>query len=297
MARLEPGDTLCVAAGTYAGEVSGRVPHGRPGAPITLLGLPAGDRRPVVHGGFALIDPDHWIISGLAFTNPSPVNPDNRLVSVLGGTGWVFEDNEVVDGPYAGLLVAASTVHGPPTDYTIRHNAIHRTAAANLYLNPSRFSTGGLVEYNLFYDSGTENVKLGWGGEQNCTGPNFQSFGIGEVTFRYNTVHGATRGALYIAEPGGRHSVDVYRNLFSGQPDHLVRYDSVEGCLGERVTVHDNAGGLAPRFSEDFGDSPANVAHERGNQFPVDPAYGSEAPDGFRPATVEARGYGRYAQD
>ncbi|MCW2739630.1 MAG: hypothetical protein JWR45_52 [Blastococcus sp.] len=297
MGRLAPGDTLCVTAGTYAEEVSGPLPHGRPGAPITLLGLSAGDRRPVIQGGFALIDPDYWTVSGLLFTNPAPVNADRRLVSILGGTGWVFEDNEVVDGPYAGMLVAASTMHGPPTEYVIRHNVIHGTAAANLYLNPSRFSTGGLVEYNLFYDSGTENVKLGWGGDQGCTGPRFEDFGIGEVTFRSNTLHGATRGALYIAEPGGRYTVDVYRNLFSGQPEYLVRYDSVEGCLGDRVTVHDNAGGLAPRFSEDFGDSPVNVGHERGNKFPVDPAYVSETPDGFRPGTAEAQGYGRDAQD
>ena len=292
--ELGPGDTLCVRSGTYQEEVTARPPAGQPGAPITLRGLGSGDQRAVIRGGFALVNPDFWTVSGLRFTNPTPENPDDRLVSILGGTGWVFEGNEVWNGPYAGLLVGASQAAGPPIDYTIRGNAIHDTGATNLYLNPSRASTGGLVERNLFFDSGTENVKLGWGGDQPCRGSNFREFGIGEVTFRYNTLHEAERGALIIAEPGGLHDVDVYGNLFTEEPDHLVRYDDVQGCLGSKVDVHDNAGGLAPRFSEDFGDSPENVEQEHGNVFPVDPEYGSTGPDGFRPDNSDVRAFGRY---
>jgi hypothetical protein len=283
-----------VQPGTYDEEVSTRPPAGLPTARITLTGLGSGSGRPLIRGGFALVDPDYWTISNLRFTNPSPANPDNRLVSILAGTGWLFEGNEVFDGPYAGLLVGASETAGPPQDYVIRGNAIHDTAATNLYLNPSRSSTGGLVEQNLFFASGTENVKLGWGGDQPCTGQHRKEFGIGGVTFRYNTLHDARRGALIIAEPGGLEDVDVYRNLFTGEPDHLVRYDSVARCLGNRVFVHDNAGGDAPKFSEDFGDSPENVAHEHGNDFPVDPQYQSLDADGFRPGNTETRGFGRY---
>ena len=294
LAKLVAGNTLCVRAGTYDEEVTAQPPRGNPGARITLTGLGSPDERPVIHGGFALVDPDYWTISGLRFTNPSPSNDDQRLVSILGGTGWLFEDNEVVDGPYAGLLVGASENSGPPEDYTIRGNVVHGTGATNLYLNPSRFSTGGLVEQNVFFDSGTENVKLGWGGDNGCTGSRFRDFGIGEVTFRYNTLHDAERGALIIAEPGGLHAVDVYRNLFTGEPDHLVRYDSVDGCLGNRVSVRDNAGGLAPKFSEDFGDSPVNRAREHGNVFPIDPEYRSTGADGFVPGNPEAESFGRY---
>ncbi len=294
--KLSAGDTLCVGGGTYREEVTSTPPRGTATSQITLLGTAGNTGRPVIEGSFALIDPDYWTISGLRFTNPSPGDDDERLVTILGGSGWRFEDNEVFDGPYAGVLVGASQTWGPPNDYTIRGNVIHGTGAANLYLNPSRFSTGGLVEENLFFDSGTENVKLGWGGDGGCRGREFEEFGIGGVSFRYNTLHGAQDGALIIAEPGGLHDVDVYGNLLTGQPRHLVRYDSVEGCLGARVYVYGNAGGLAPQFSEDFGDSPENVEHEGDNVFPIDPEYRSTGADGFRPQSSRAQAFGRYAR-
>jgi Right handed beta helix region/Protein of unknown function (DUF1565) len=294
ISKLAAGDTLCVRRGTYDEEVGGPLPKGNAASRITLLGLSQDGERPMIRGGFALIDPDYWTISGLHFTNPSPANDDNRLVSILGGTDWVFQNNEVADGPYAGLLVGASETGGPPRDYTIRGNVVHDTGATNLYLNPSRFSTGGLVERNIFFASGTENVKLGWGGNGGCHGRKFNEFGIGGVTFRNNTLHDAKRGALIIAEPGGLHDVDVYGNLFTDEPEYLVRYDSVEGCLGDRVKVHDNAGGLAHKFGEDFGDSPANVSSEHGNVFPIDPDYGSTGPDGFLPQNPGAQPFGRY---
>jgi hypothetical protein len=295
--KVRQGETLCVHGGTYVETVgAAEPPEGRAAAGITLVGLADGGSRPEIRGEFSVVNPDGWTISGFRFTNPSPrASSDQRIVSILGGSDWRFEDNEVTDGPYAGIVIAESTRSGPPRNYVIRNNVVHGTAATNLYLNPSRFSTGGLVEHNLFYDSGTENVKLGWGGTGGCTGTNFQQFGIGAVTFRFNTMDGAQRGALYIAEPGGVHDVDVYGNLLSGQPDYLVRYDSVEGCLGGKVTVHDNAGGRAPRFSQDFGASPVNVSHEHRNVFPIDPQYDARTPTGFHPGNPQAQAFGRYA--
>jgi hypothetical protein len=293
--KLKGGDTLCVRAGIYDEKVTGTVPPGTAASRITVLGVGEDDQFAEIRGGLALVDPDFWTISGLRVTNPSPGGDEDPLVSIVGGTGWIFERNEVVDGPYAGVLVGASQRRGPPTDYIIRDNVVHDTRAANLYLNPSRFSTGGLVERNIFFDSETENAKLGWGGDEGCTGRKFTDFGIGEVTFRYNTLHHAVLAALIIAEPGGLHDVDVYGNLFTEQPDQLVRYDSVEGCLGDRVTVRHNAGGAAPRFSQDFEDSSENVEHERGNVFPIDPDYSSTEPDGFLPRNPEAQRFGRYA--
>jgi hypothetical protein len=296
LSKLSAGDTLCVRSGTYDEEVAAATPpQGTAASRIALRGVSEDGEPPVIRGGFSLVGPDKWTISGLRFTNPSPANDDDRVVSILGGAGWIFENNEVFDGPYAGLLVAASQTNGAPRDYIIRANVIHHTKATNLYLNPSRFSTGGLVERNVFFDSGTENVKLGWGGDRGCSGDNFSDFGIGGVTFRYNTLHNANRGALYIAEPGGLHRVDVYGNLLTGQPRYLVRYDSVEGCLGDRVNVHNNAGGLAPKFSEDFGDSPKSVDREHGNVFSIDPEYDSTDPDGFLPGNRRVQAFGRYA--
>jgi len=294
--KLTAGDTLCVWPGTYAEEVTATPTPGTAASRIKVLGVGEGDDSPEIRGRLALIAPDFWTISGLRFTNPAVLG-DDPVVSIVGGEGWVFESNEIDRGPYAGMLVGASRRHGPPRDYTIRGNVIHDTRAANLYLNPSRFSTGGLVERNVFFSSGTENAKLGWGGDAGCRKGRreFHDFGIGGVIFRYNTLHHADLAALIIAEPGGLHDVEVYGNLLTDQPDQLVRYDSVEGCLGRRVTVRHNAGGLAPRFSQDFGDSPANVRHERGNVYPIDPQYSSTGPDGFRPENPKAQGFGRFA--
>ena len=292
LSKLAAGDTLCIAEGTFSEEIVLTPPKGTPAARITVRAANTA-ARPLLDGRFALLDPDYWTISHLRFTNPTPEDDTKQLVSILAGTGWAFEHNEVFDAPYAGLLVGRSTEKGAPAEHVIRENEIHDTGAANLYYNPSRDGTGGVIERNVFFNSGTENVKLGWGGDDSCTGSNVSEFGVGQVIFRYNTLRHAQRGALIVAEPGGIGDVQVYRNLFADQPEHLVRYDSVDGCLGQRVYVHDNAGVQAERFSEDFGDSPVNKSHEAQNLFEanLDPRLDAD----LQPGETQLQHYGRWA--
>jgi hypothetical protein len=288
-AELEPGDVLCVRSGTYAAP-SLAVPPGTAAARITVQ--PDEGARPVVVGPTSLVDPDYWTIRGLTWTAPGTTA---RIVSLLAGSGWVFEDNEVTDGDSVGLLVGKSTVHGNPHDYTIRRNTIHDTAASNLYLNPGRESRGGLIERNLFFNSGTQNVKVGWGGSGSCTGSNYGDFGVGEVTVRFNTMHNAGQ-PFTVAEPGGELPVTVYRNLITGGTrGFAVRLDNVEGCLQDNVRIFDNLAFGGDKFAEDFGHAPAIMSELSNNVFPHDPKYDGDGSLILQPRDDLAATYGRYA--
>lgn len=291
MGMLKPGDVLCLRDGTYRQDVNRRLPKGKPTARITVRSYPG--ERAVIHGYTTIVGADHWTLSDLEFTNPGTTDP---IVRLLGGTGWIFERNEVHDGDYAGVLVGRSSTEGPPHDYIMRYNAIHDTRASNLYHNPSRHSTGGLIERNLFFNSkDAQNVKLGWGGTEVCTGSNYENFGIGEVTVRYNTLYNAYQ-PLTIAESGGDRRVEVHHNLIGlGTRGFLVRIDNVEGCLGDNVWVHHNAGFDADHFAEDFSRHPTVMEKMTDNVLGSHPQFDSTTKDGFRPRAAERQIYGRYA--
>ncbi len=61
------------------------------------------------------------------------------------------------------------------------------------------------------------------------------------------------------------------------------------------VFTHDNAGGLAPKFAEDFGHSPTSMKQMANNLFPVDPRYDVISPGGLKPQALAAQAYGRWA--
>lgn len=288
---LRAGETLCLRGGTYTGNVTAALGKGTPTAPITVMSYP-GERATLV-GATKLLGGEHWRVRGLGFTNPGSTEP---IVKLIGGTGWVFEQNEVYDGAYAGILVGRSTSgYGVPHAYVIRDNVVRDTGASNLYHNPSRQSTGGLIERNLFFNSGTQNVKLGWGGTGACTGSNYENFGVGEVEFRYNTLYNGSQ-PLAVAEAGGERRVDIHHNLIGkAQRGYAVRIGNVEGCLQSNVWVHDNAAFGSTTFAEDFDDQPTIMRQMTGNLMGIDPRFDSLSASGFRPTDSRLAGYGRYA--
>ena len=95
-----------------------------------------------------------------------------------------------------------------------------------------------------------------------------------------------------IAEPGGVYDVLVHHNIFSdvpgATPGYVVRYYAQSGCLGGRAYVTDNLGYGGTRFSEDFGRSAVNKAHEARNVDPVNPQFDAS----YRPTNPAAAGYG-----
>ncbi|MFP5220371.1 MAG: hypothetical protein ACLGIG_11690 [Actinomycetes bacterium] len=287
---LKAGETLCLRGGTYSGDVSAVLGKGTATSPITVMSYP-GERATLV-GATKFLGGEHWRVRGLGFTDPGSTAP---IVKLIGGVGWHFTQNEVYDGAYAGILVGRSSTYGVPHGYVISENVVRDTTASNLYHNPSRHSTGGLIERNLFFNSGTQNVKLGWGGSTVCSGSNYDEFGIGEVTFRYNTLYNGKQ-PLAIAESGGERRVDVHRNLIGkGTAGYGVRIDSVEGCLKDNVWVHDNAVFAVSKLAEDFGDQPTIMKQMTSNLMGIDPKFDSTTASGFHPTDTRVAGYGRYA--
>jgi hypothetical protein len=310
--KATPGAVLCVMPGTYTQEVvDSSVPDGTAAQGVTLRSYdPA--RPATLDGRFSLSGLSFWTIRDLKFTNPTPITTsgapatsitDKRIVALIGGNDVVFSGNEISNGAYAGLLVGRAGASAEiPQRYTIRGNYVHDTAAANLYFNTGRWSRGNLIERNIFANSGTENTKIGWGDDCRGVASNTDAYGAGEVEYRYNTLsNGGSGGSFISAEPGGVYDVRVHHNIFAdpqSERGFVVRYDSAtnsaefpSGCAGNKVFVTDNIGIGGTRFSEDFGDSPVNQAHESGNIFPLDPQLDAA----FVPRNPAARGYGQSA--
>ena len=291
LSRLEAGDTLEVRGGTYDEDVE---PELAPGTPIQRITVRAHrGERAVVKGLVRLTRPDYWTVEDLEFTWGGGSFNDH-MVKVSGGTGWILDGVRIHGSrSRAGLLIASSGQYGPPRDYVLRNSAVYDSKkGANLYLNPGLDSRGGLIERNLFFDSPTENVKVGFGG--GCDDQRDDEFGAADVVVRYNTLSDAEQ-PLTIAEPATR--IDAYRNLITdSRGDALVRIDGECGNLRPPVTLHDNLGDGADQWCED-GDSPLTCADADtgGNVFPVDPDFDSTRLDGFHPRDERAQDFGRYA--
>lgn len=294
---LKPGDTLVLRNGTYPA-ADRKIPpvRGTASAPITIRA--ENPRGATIIGHTQFTDPDYVHIKNLRFTNPNGVG-SKRIAVIIGGTGWLFEGNEVFGGSYSGLLVGKSTTYGAVHQYTIRGNWIHDVGSSNLYHNPGPDSTRGLIERNVFSGAGGNgsNAKLGWGGSGGCTDEKAATFGVGEVEFRYNTLHGGSRHPLTIAERGGELPVKVHHNLVTGQTGtYSVRIDNVEGCLSSKgVEVDDNAYS-ASTLAYDAGDAPGILAKMDRN-VKVSTGYSSTSNGftGFAPTDATAAKYGARA--
>lgn len=299
LAKLEPGDVLCLKPGTYTEEVGLAPPDGTAAARITVRSEDAANRA-LIDGRFSLSNVSYWTIRDLRFTNPTPTVADNinaRVFAMIGGSDNIIEHNEMFDSRYAGVLIGrAGASSEVPMRYTFRHNYVHDTDSAGFYFNPSRYSDGNLIERNVIVNSGSENLKVGWGGDELCAGTNWEAFGAGGTEVRYNTFHnGGFAGSLVIAEPGGLHDIRVHHNIISDPQSERgfpVRYDSTEGCLGDKVYITDNIGFGGTRFSNDFGSSPVNVSHEARNVYPADPQFDAA----WRPQNDAAKAYGAFAE-
>jgi hypothetical protein len=310
--KLVAGDVLGIQPGTYSdGNVFGAIADGTASNPITVTSVDP-DNRAVIDANWRVSNASWWRWQKLKITNPTPVTDAGvaitdpatdlvrtRVMSITGGNDNIIDDCEIYDSRYAGLLIGrASSTSEIPHRYTIRNSYIHDTDRVGFYFNVSRYGTGHLIERNVIAHCDSECLKVGWGGSDLGPGTtNYETFGAGEVTVRYNTMYdGGDAGVFIVAEPGGLHDVLAYRNIFQSirtTPNYVVRYDSVEGWLGDKVYITDNWAYGATLFSQDFDDSATNVSHEAGNVYGTNPALDIDGT--WVPAHVPAQAYGRFA--
>lgn len=310
--KLTAGTVLCVKPGTYTQEViDSSLPNGTATAPIVVKSYDPANRA-LLDGKFSVSNLHFWQIRDLKFTNPTPTSNDNigaRIVAFIGGADvTVGPNNEIFDSRYSGLLIGRSSATSStwPMRYHVTGNYIHDTDYSGFYFNPGPVSDGNVIDHNLIVNSGSENLKVGWGSD--CSGytGGTNGYGAGGARVSYNTlVNAGYSGNLVFAEPGGQHPVTADHNLLY-DPDSArgfhVRYDSAtnsaaypHGCLGDNVTVTETfARGWKPGstaqipFSEDFDDAPASQARETGTVLGLDPQFDAN----YVPQNPAAQAYG-----
>jgi hypothetical protein len=146
-----PGDTIELRSGIYADETVAS-PRGRKGAPITLRPEPGA--RPVVSGGFKLIDARHVRVIGITFDGTG--NPDGFGTSIWSSHDVTFARNEItgyrsaqgilVKGRSTGVRLIANHIH----DLGVRRRFEH-----GIYCESAR---GTVIDGNLIHD-----VPTGYG--------------------------------------------------------------------------------------------------------------------------------------
>lgn len=276
LTSIHEGQTLYLRGGRYTGNFDGPLPEGSPSSRITVMSYPG--EHATIAGLIWFEAPDYWTIRDLTFTWAGG-SFDEHMVKVQGGTGWILENLDIYGSQSrAGLLIARSPTAGAPHDWVLRDSRVHDTKAANVYVNPGLDATNGLIEGNVFWNSPTENLKIGWGGQD--VAAHLDEFGAANIVIRFNTLSNGTQ-PLTIAEPTGG-VIDAYRNVVTrGQWGFLLRLDGGQGYLDGTIEVHDNVGAGAGQWCEDDGARPGCATISSDNRLgPVAvraPGYGAQA--------------------
>jgi nitrous oxidase accessory protein NosD len=125
---LGPGQTGCLRAGRYRGQVTFKRP-GRPAKPITLRNAP-GEKATVIGQVNVTLTADYVTVHGLSLDgSASPVCPRQatcgRLPSPnVNGDHVVFEDNDVTNH-HRGICFGVGTPESVSVGLVIRRNRVH----------------------------------------------------------------------------------------------------------------------------------------------------------------------------
>jgi hypothetical protein len=296
MAALRAGDTLYLRGGVYEERIGGnsvnflRVSPGLPDARVSVLAYPG--ERPVIRGLLWLRSPDFWTVSGVHVTWSDRNAPDEHMVRIKDGRGWVFENAEVWGARSYANINVLSTVAGLPADWSIRNNCIHdnvgdpghgTTRDQLLYIHTGTSAGAGTIERNLLFNAPRgKGIKL--------AGPD-PGTGSANVVVRHNTVANTYKPGIVVgwATTGSQ----IYRNLVVGTRDKsLIRGYQLTGA-GNRAW--DNAGFAGPRVVASDSGYPQQVADLGGNVL-ADPRFDStNGCGGFRPGSAAVAGYGHLA--
>jgi hypothetical protein len=284
LSRLQAGNTLWVHAGTYRERLDVLAAPGRPFARVTVRAYP-GD-QPLLSGRLWIREPSYWTIDGLHVTWDDRRAPDEAMVRLYGGTGWVFSHNELSG---ARSIAALMIDDGPSQDigqFVVRDNCIHDTVPTNgenqdhnVYVDDFGASRApsGLIEDNVIFGAPNgNNIKLGGG---NGGGPR-------HVDVRFNSMFGANRNvSLSIAAADNR----VYRNVLGGAGEANIFGFSLTGSGN---AAFDNVVFGAPAATgESFGSAPIAFARN----VMRDPGLDAISCAGFHPRE-RGLAFGRHAQ-
>jgi parallel beta-helix repeat protein len=158
---LQPGQTGCLAAGEYDGDVeigSG----GATGQPITLTAADPAGERPVVRGRIVVADTaNDVVISGLVLNGRN----DEKLPSpTINGDNVVLLDNEITNDNFGICVNLGHPSYGTAVGTVIQDNRIHNCGeypATNLehgiYVNVARDTT---ITGNLIYDNADRGIQM-----------------------------------------------------------------------------------------------------------------------------------------
>ncbi|MDF9714589.1 hypothetical protein INN71_00555 [Nocardioides sp. ChNu-153] len=318
MGRLQAGDTLLVAPGTYGdgngdGVIRPRLQAGTADARITVkatgpdvfLSVPLG-----------IDNAAYWTFDGLNVGGNGVVATGSRpqyLVKMLGGTGWVFRNAEICCYGTYGLV----RIHGKPADWTFSHNLVYSNRGRGqgsdqdhiMYVETDRGAGPGYIERNILAGaSNGANIKLGRDRQDNPDG------GPTGVTIRRNTLVGAfnnvrvafdTTAALIednitlgatLNWPNGPAAVQPYcldgrgnvtRNDLWWGPPTVRHTDPIRGTYCTYRGQWVDQGGHVKRDPR-IGVAPSGTFNQTRLR--------SLRPEQFVPGDAIARGYGRFSQ-
>ncbi|KQO98683.1 hypothetical protein ASF30_11515 [Leifsonia sp. Leaf264] len=227
----KPGDVIVVRAGTYKEAVGYGARPGTASKPIVLQAAPK--ETVTLAGQFYLKSGDYWTITGIHFKYDAVHTKGEQVVAMFGGRGWKFTRNEIAGGRgYANLMIredATQVVKGTtaertkaaPQSYTVANNCIRENLGKgihgqyhDIYLQPTLYSKGGIVERNLLAGAPEgANIKVSG---SNVTGS------ANDVIIRYNTMAYAGTG---IVSGLASQNINSYGNAILAQRNG-TKYDA-----------------------------------------------------------------------
>lgn len=203
----QPGDVIVVRGGNYHGSAGYAARPGTATKPIVLQAAPK--ETVTLAGQFYVKSADYWTITGMHFVQDKTYTLGKQVVAMFGGRGWKFINNEISGGTgYANLLIrddtdkvitgtAAELTAAAPQSYTVARNCIRDNIGKkadehgmyhDIYLMPTLYSKGGLIERNLL-SGAPEGSNLKVSGSTDSGSAN-------DVTVRYNTMAYAATGIV-----------------------------------------------------------------------------------------------------
>lgn len=263
---LSPGDTVCMAGGTYSGSIT-TAKSGTSGNPITLKRATASDPfcgfstvgwsgafdaqviiPGITYAGFNFITLQGAVANGIKMTVPNS-SGDPSAVGVIAANDSIIIDNVEIAGPCGtsacnqngdsraiDMSVFLSGNFALQSNWIIRNSNLHGQCTILITTKSSNL----LIEHTRFADSADSTP-----GNPNCHPNVLEAQDATNFTFRYNEVtNWQVEGILLCSNGACFQNVDMYGNLW-----------------------HDPMGGSFPRVMEVQGPGASGPDHAYNNTF------------------------------